>query len=543
MKVTELYIYPIKALYPLSVRRTRLRREGLEHDRRFMLLKVLGDGTYQNIQTAFFPECTLFRQAIEKDDDDDNEDDDNDNGDGSGQSIVVTYSIPAVPLIDPPPPEQRTQLRVPLRPDVAGLATVDVRLYGSPTAAYRMGEPYDGWFSACLGYEVVLVYIGDQGREVLAHSPNNHGEDNDNPQRQQQKQQKQGSWFSSITSYITGSGAGGLQPGVDDGQEKGKDDKSKNKKRGDWLTFNEAAPFLLTSKASLRDVSARLPEGEAMDMIRFRPNIVVDDDDNDDDSSNDSDNPDNPDNPHGSTDTYESRSSAPSSAPSSSPSTVEEDNDDDDDEKAIRKPLQAWEEDFWAELELRRCEGDDEKQKKDNRINQRRRRRNRDRDSRHPRLALTANCARCISININYDTGHPAAGEQGTVLKKLMRDRRVDRGNKWSPVFGRYAFLMLPPSLSSSSSSPPPSSSGPRRRRRGDEGEGELVTTAAASGEEEEYEDDEYDVYDVYDEEEESGDDSDDDNDSDLAVAISVGDEVTVTRRISDRDVWSWPTT
>jgi glycine hydroxymethyltransferase len=32
-------------------------------------------------------------------------------------------------------------------------------------------------------------------------------------------------------------------------------------------------------------------------------------------------------------------------------------------------------------------------------------------------------------------------GESGKVLKKLMADRRVDSGAKYSPVFGRYGFL------------------------------------------------------------------------------------------------------
>jgi glycine hydroxymethyltransferase len=31
--------------------------------------------------------------------------------------------------------------------------------------------------------------------------------------------------------------------------------------------------------------------------------------------------------------------------------------------------------------------------------------------------------------------------ESGTVLKKLMKDRRVDKGARFSPVFGRYSFL------------------------------------------------------------------------------------------------------
>lgn len=56
-------------------------------------------------------------------------------------------------------------------------------------------------------------------------------------------------------------------------------------------------------------------------------------------------------------------------------------------------------------------------------------------------LVLTNNCGRCVSINIDFDTGAPGTGEMGTVLKKLMKDRRIDQGLKYSPIFGRYGFL------------------------------------------------------------------------------------------------------
>ncbi|KAL7627457.1 hypothetical protein AAE478_001650 [Parahypoxylon ruwenzoriense] len=357
MKITELYIYPIKSLRPLSVSRTRLRREGLQHDRRFMLLKVEADGRYKNIQTAYFPECTLFEQAIE---------------DGC---IVVIYRIPEQPLIQPTP-EQCTALRVPLSPATGGLDTVDIKLFGSHTTAFRMGDPYDAWFSSCLGYPTILVYIGDNRRPVLAHMP------------QELALPRGNSWLSPITSLISSGLSYYWQP------------QGGGKVEPDGLTFNEAAPFLLTSKASLRQVSALLPQGEAMDMIKFRPNIVVDEDHRNGDGA-----------------------------------------------------LKAWDEDFWAELLV---------------------------DGEH-RLALTANCARCISINIDYETGRPAKGEKGTVLKKLMKDRRVDAGNKWSPIFGRYAFLL--PSLTA----------------KGECDEGEV------------------------------------------GMDVAVGDEIEVTRRIGERDVWAWP--
>ncbi|KAI0489897.1 MOSC domain-containing protein [Xylaria cf. heliscus] len=330
MKITELYIYPIKSLAPLSVPRTRLRREGVEHDRRFMLLKVQPDGTYGNIQIASFPECALFHQRLD------------------GDEIVVTYHVPSPPIFTPVAPEQHAALRVPSSPKLEGRDTVDVSLGGSPTLAYRMGDPYDAWFSACFGYEVHLVYIGDRGREVLAHKPSEHY-----LWRQQQQQQR--GWLSSIAAYVPGVGGWG---GKRDGGP-------------DQLTFNEIAPFLVTSKASLRDVSRRLRDGQEMDMRRFRPNIVVDAD----------------------------------------PRAPEKE------EEAEEEELKAWEEDYWGELSVARSTGEEH------------------------RLALTANCGRCSSINIDYEMGRPSEGEAGIVFKKLMGDRRVDKGNRWSPIFGRYAFL------------------------------------------------------------------------------------------------------
>jgi len=55
-------------------------------------------------------------------------------------------------------------------------------------------------------------------------------------------------------------------------------------------------------------------------------------------------------------------------------------------------------------------------------------------------LIMAHNCVRCASINIDYETGKPGKGAQGEVLKRLQKDRRIDIGAKWSPVFGRYSF-------------------------------------------------------------------------------------------------------
>ncbi|GKT59360.1 MOSC domain-containing protein [Colletotrichum tofieldiae] len=59
------------------------------------------------------------------------------------------------------------------------------------------------------------------------------------------------------------------------------------------------------------------------------------------------------------------------------------------------------------------------------------------------KLLLTANCGRCSSLNVDYDLGRAAAGQEGKLLNTLMKDRRVDPGHKYAPVFGRYAFLAV----------------------------------------------------------------------------------------------------
>ncbi|KAI1848217.1 hypothetical protein JX265_011737 [Neoarthrinium moseri] len=323
MRITQLYLYPIKALRPASITSAQIDQQGFKNDRRFMLVKVESDGSFKNVQTIYFPECTRLFQEID------------------GDEVVVTYHAPMVPLI-PETAEQNTALRIPLRPDTTGLDPIGIELMGSKATAYRMGHEYNSWFSSCLGYETNLVYLGDGKRPVLAHAPG--------------ESQAEG-WLSTISSYVTG-----------------------RADEPDWISFNEAAPLLVVSEASLGDVSARLPGDQEMDMKRFRPNIVVDGTD-------------------------------------------------------------KWDEDFWGELLV---------------------------GGKH-RLALTANCGRCMSINIDYETGRQADGEAGAMLKKLMADRRVDTGSKWSPVFGRYAFPLARHS------------------------------------------------------------------------EVSVGDDVAVTKRIDQRDVWRWP--
>ena len=114
----QIYAYPIKALRPMAVTRARLLQQGLEHDRRYMLLKAEADGSLTNVQIVGFPACARLFQDVEGDD------------------IVVTHRPPAAEA------PGRAPLRVPLRPDTAGLATVEVRgdLHAGQPSALRRGN-------------------------------------------------------------------------------------------------------------------------------------------------------------------------------------------------------------------------------------------------------------------------------------------------------------------------------------------------------------------------------------------------------------------
>lgn len=55
-------------------------------------------------------------------------------------------------------------------------------------------------------------------------------------------------------------------------------------------------------------------------------------------------------------------------------------------------------------------------------------------------IILTANCGRCKSLNVDYNTGQPGIDKGGEILKLMQKDRRIDLGTKYSPCFGRYGF-------------------------------------------------------------------------------------------------------
>lgn len=292
---------------------------GFEHDRMqsghvhvhlltsagtFMLLKKKDDGTWTNMTIGHFADMSQFIQEFE-------------NYGTNDATIKVTYR--AFGDVD-----KTKTIRVPLVPDTEKLESFHVNMHNSPTDAFHMGEKYSQWFTECFGYDVVLVYVGDNKRAVIFQD------------MQPLTPDPLTAFFKKNVPFL-GRYVEQLM-GV--------------RQTEPWrIKFQDCAPFLITSQTSLDDVSARL-DGETMDMVKFRPNIVV---------------------------------------------------------AGANEP---WQEDYWGRIS----------------INQK------------TEMIMAHNCVRCQSINIDYDTGKPGVGPSGEVLKRLQKDRRIDVGAKWSPVFGRYTF-------------------------------------------------------------------------------------------------------
>lgn len=224
---------------------------GFPHDRRFMLYHV---GKNKNMHISEFTEMCLFTTAFS-------------GNEGVPDKVVVTYNKDHT--FDRPEQKVGSELlEVDLSPQTEGLKEVDVMMHWSPCVGYDMGEKCDRWFSERFGYDVKLLYIGDNRRKVLGNMPPSvAGRQRDGLVQSNGGGSGSGSgWLTSITSTasslvnaVVGSGGDSQYEGIDQG-----------------LSFADVAPYLVISTKSWENTTRRLPEGEEMDISKFRPNIVVD---------------------------------------------------------------------------------------------------------------------------------------------------------------------------------------------------------------------------------------------------------------------------
>ncbi|KAK3905477.1 MOSC domain-containing protein [Staphylotrichum tortipilum] len=234
MKVSALYVYPIKGLRGIGLESAEIGPQGIRHDRRFMLYEVQATtSALKKIQLDTHPACALFQPQIVS-------------GSQNGDSEIVVRFLGDPPQNGRPEDENGDSMSVPLEPNLSTLDKIEVDLHGSPASAYRMGDSYDVWFSRRFGVQTILVYLGDGRRAVLG-----------NTLLPKAALGQQRGWITPLSSYISGTRQGG-------------EDSTP------WIAFSDVAPLLVASESSLQDVRDRLLGGHLVEMYKFRPNIVVD---------------------------------------------------------------------------------------------------------------------------------------------------------------------------------------------------------------------------------------------------------------------------
>ncbi|CEJ60894.1 hypothetical protein PMG11_09448 [Penicillium brasilianum] len=398
MQISELYVYPIKSLRPTKVTSGELTDLGFRYDRRFMLLKVVPDNnggppTLGNMHIPEYPEMGLFQTAIEE------PKTENDTG-----KVIVTYNPPlkhdghegpGFELGDQSESDKSKskRLEIPLEPETNNLKAFTVAMHQSPTTGYDMGSSYNDWFSTCFGYPVVLAYLGTNTRSVLGTlAP-----------AKRNKESWWRIWQQELVLPRNGNG---------------------NKILDRWLVPFSLGYLVLNavSWCHARIEAGRSPASAigitvlALGLLWSAVNMFV-------------------------MRRHEARIGFADCAPFLVISQTSVENvsgrlagEEVVDLTKFRPNIvisgaeRAFEEDFWAELDVGNSSATPDTGSASGQ------------DSK-ARLLLTGNCVRCQSLNVDFSTGKMGTGESGSVLKKLMKDRRVDKGARFSPVFGRYAFL------------------------------------------------------------------------------------------------------
>ena len=192
-------------------------------------------------------------------------------------------------------------LRVELEPDTSLLEECRVNMHYSPVVGWDMGGEMGGWFSERLGCEFVLflnclwvlgvallgvcscwvglltgaadeaklLWVGGRRRKVLGNMPPNiaggqkergtRGEGLENVADEEKENAGGNGWLDWGKAAVSNVLGGNKEyEGINEG-----------------IGFSDVAPYLVISTKSWEDASRRLPDGEEMDITKFRPNIVI----------------------------------------------------------------------------------------------------------------------------------------------------------------------------------------------------------------------------------------------------------------------------
>jgi uncharacterized protein YcbX len=125
LRISQLYIYPIKSLGGIALNSARLTDRGLEHDRRWMLI----DENNRFLSQRENAQMALFKTGLESD------------------ALKVTYSA------------DNSFICIPFTP--LNQNTVQVTIWDDTCTGQYVSDEADAWFTQKLGINCRLVYMAD----------------------------------------------------------------------------------------------------------------------------------------------------------------------------------------------------------------------------------------------------------------------------------------------------------------------------------------------------------------------------------------------
>ena len=130
LKLTQIWIYPIKSLGGISLLTALVMEKGLQHDRRLMLVDETGTAMTQRV----FPKMALFKLSIDKD------------------LLTITHFAHSIKLDLKNPPLSNS---------------VAVKIWDDTVSAFEVDRSYSQWFTELLAVPCRLVYFPEENRRPV----------------------------------------------------------------------------------------------------------------------------------------------------------------------------------------------------------------------------------------------------------------------------------------------------------------------------------------------------------------------------------------
>ena len=134
LKLSEIWVYPVKSLGGISLQEAQVTDRGLELDRRWLLI----DDESRFLSQREYPELALFKPEI------------------VGGFLRITHRV------------HLESIDIPLRPDFkGGTAKIKVTVWDDVIDAFEVSSDISEWFTKLLKFSARLVYMPDDSERKL----------------------------------------------------------------------------------------------------------------------------------------------------------------------------------------------------------------------------------------------------------------------------------------------------------------------------------------------------------------------------------------